>query len=565
MNLTVAYRGHSGIIRRPGSLAVTLAPNLRRDKVSFTGSLRQPLRFREAISALHEVVISDLRFKPKDRSAYEAYLKELHKREEAIRRAAREFTADQAMKEFPEARRKEIQERYKYLQKVYWDARQRWSDWLQEHDPGLFRLVMPMDPVITVAPDVLFFECFSADESSYGCLTVNRDAFTSEKDVALGTTNVDYSWQLYDHFQEIRSYRQTRFSIDPSGFEVQAQAGANGGVREEKIDLPPSWLRGFMQLQSAMSLPMRHVPMTRDAVYNVLSYLKRHKARKSPRAVRFELTPGQPVAIVLEPFEARIVVHDRPYPGHKAEVIRTWGRDRLQVLARLLPLLDGADVYLLGTGLPSFWSIRMGEMRFLLGLSGWTKNDWTGASALDQLAPPAEPSNELLGEIAATFRSKPLLTFQEIRSRTGGAPAFVAAGLNRLALLGQVIHDMPAGLYRWRQVMPVALSLDQIGTENPEAAGAQELVKKGQVQITRDEQTPTGMRALSGNVPERPTEILLDRDNHITRGKCTCSFFYQSRLRRGPCRHMQALRTVALSGGGQPSMEQWFEQLAQQN
>ena len=57
-------------------------------------------------------------------------------------------------------------------------------------------------------------------------------------------------------------------------------------------------------------------------------------------------------------------------------------------------------------------------------------------------------------------------------------------------------------------------------------------------------------------------EILLDKDNKITRGKCTCSFFYQSGLRRGPCRHMQALRSVALRGGGTPSMEQWFEQMA---
>ena len=53
----------------------------------------------------------------------------------------------------------------------------------------------------------------------------------------------------------------------------------------------------------------------------------------------------------------------------------------LRVLARLLPLADGADVYLLGTGLPSFWSVRLGEMRFLLGLSGWTANDWSGGSA----------------------------------------------------------------------------------------------------------------------------------------------------------------------------------------
>ncbi len=69
MELTVAYRGHSGIVQRAGSLEVALAPNLRRDRVSFVGALRQPLRFREAMSALHDVVISNLRYKPKDRTA----------------------------------------------------------------------------------------------------------------------------------------------------------------------------------------------------------------------------------------------------------------------------------------------------------------------------------------------------------------------------------------------------------------------------------------------------------------------------------------------------------------
>jgi hypothetical protein len=104
-------------------------------------------------------------------------------------------------------------------------------------------------------------------------------------------------------------------------------------------------------------------------------------------------------------------------------------------------------------------------MRLLLGLSGWTANDWTGATALDQLAPPAAPSDDLLGDIATTFRDSPKRTFDEIRQRTGAAPAYVAAGLNRLALMGQVIHDLHAGVYRWRQILPVALALDAIGSE----------------------------------------------------------------------------------------------------
>src|SRR5581483_10447427 len=122
------------------------------------------------------------------------------------------------------------------------------------------------------------------------------------------------------------------------------------------------------------------------------------------------------------------------------------------------------------------WSIRMGEMRLLLGLSGWTANDWTGSTALDQLAPPADPSAELLGDIAAAFRERPALTFEQVRQRTGASPAYVGAGLNRLALLGQVIHDLHAGLYRWRQVMPVALSLEQIGPESPETEAARKLI-----------------------------------------------------------------------------------------
>src|SRR5207248_10217492 len=123
---------------------------------------------------------------------------------------------------------------------------------------------------------------------------------------------------LYEHFQEIRSYRQTQFAIDPLGFEVQTTADA-AGYREEKIDLPPSWLRGFATLQSAMSLPMRRVPVSREGVYAVLAFLKRHKAKASPRAVRFELRPGEPVTLVLEPWNQRIILHNTPYTGTRAE------------------------------------------------------------------------------------------------------------------------------------------------------------------------------------------------------------------------------------------------------
>src|SRR5262249_44797287 len=191
---------------------------------------------------------------------HQAFLAAQKEREQAIRRAAYQAAEAELLAQREVPLPAGLEADYRRLRKVYWAARQQYSNYLVRHDPELWRLRVPCDPIITVAPDVLFFECFSADESSYGCLTVSREAFAAEQDVALGTTNVDYSWALYEHFQKLRSYRETRFVIDPIGFEVQTQQAAD--YREEKIDLPQSWLRGFMQLQAALSLPMRRVAVS---------------------------------------------------------------------------------------------------------------------------------------------------------------------------------------------------------------------------------------------------------------------------------------------------------------
>ena len=88
----------------------------------------------------------------------------------------------------------DLERQFGHCRRIYWDARQKYSTHLLRNDPDLWRLLMPCDPVITVADDVLFFECFSADESSYGCLTVNREfAFGKSADTRCGTTMINAS------------------------------------------------------------------------------------------------------------------------------------------------------------------------------------------------------------------------------------------------------------------------------------------------------------------------------------------------------------------------------------
>jgi len=561
MNLNMTYCGHSRMLTQGDSRLLQMQPNLSREPVSFDAALTDPLRFREAISALHDVVISDLRYTPRDKTAYEEWKSGQRSRlatmrQEELRRAVAELAQRQKTALTPDLERDPRRWR-----KRDWTARRKYNDVLRKSDPGLWRKIMPYDPVITVADDVVFFECFSADESSYGCLTVNReDGFGASESTQLGTTNVDYSWDLYNHFQSLRSYRQTRFQIDPAGFDVKTDSRED--YREEKIDLPAGWLRGLMQLQGAMGMPMRRVPLSREAVYSLIAWLKRHRAKRSPRAIRFELLSGQAPRMVLEPWEQPVVSHGTRYDGPDGEAIRIWGRRRLVVLARLLPLAERVDVYLLGTGLPSFWVVRMGDMRLTLGLSGWTANDWTRGSALDLLAPPATPSQAQIDSAANLLCQRRAATFDEI-ALCVGQPATSAAALNYLARAGQVICDLDAGQYRWRQIMPMALGEAEIGPPNPELVGSQEITRKRRVTIESQEKTASGLTVASGKADGKPVEMLMDGDGLIRRGKCVCGHHHKAGIRNGPCRHLLALRQLVLKQKEGPSdqADGWYDRL----
>lgn len=561
MNYTLAYRGHSGMVETPRTATLTLAPNLSREPVAFDATLRKPLRFREAMSALHDVVVSNLKFQPRDRTAYEVWKQREAERMRATRRAAYAEARDRVMTQRDVPVPRDLERLYRRARDVYWTVRQKYANYLWRHDQNLWRKLMPCDPVITVADDVVFFECFSSDESSYGCLTVERgEGFGPSDAIQFGTTNVDYSWDLYHHFQSLRTYRETRFRIDPQGFEVATQGKAD--YREEKIDLPTSWLRGFVQIQAGMCLPLRTVSLSREAMYSILAFLRRHKAKASPRAMRFELLPGQSPSVVLEPWEQRIVSHGTRYDGPTGEPIRVWGRNRLLTLARLLPLIERVDVYLLGTGLPSFWVARMGEMRFTLGLSGWTKNDWTRVSAIDLLAPPATPSAALVETLRRTLRESRSADFLKLVSDAHAEPAEAAAGLNQLANAGQIIYDLEARRYRWRQILPQALGEAEIGPENEELAASRVFVRGRGIRLESREVLSDGSVLLSGHVEGKPCELLLDADARMRRAKCVCGHHRKGGLRMGPCRHLLALRQAETQGEAViATSRDWYDRL----
>ncbi len=88
MNLDLRYLGPSEVAPTASGATVRFSPNLARSRVFFDAELAYPIRFREAMSALHDVVVGDLRFKKRDKTAYQAWKKEQAQRDAAVRRAA---------------------------------------------------------------------------------------------------------------------------------------------------------------------------------------------------------------------------------------------------------------------------------------------------------------------------------------------------------------------------------------------------------------------------------------------------------------------------------------------
>lgn len=566
MNVELRYLGRSALEQRGGGAALRFAPNLARPRVFFDGELARPLRFREAVSALHDVVVGDQRVLPRDRSAYAAWKQQEAEREARLRRELREGAMKAELARLAqEPPPPNLEADFRRMHRLYWSARVRWAGELARSDPELFRHLVPCDPVVTVAPDVVFFECFSRDESSYGCLSVDRDAFKGAQDAGLGTTNIDYSLALYEHFQALRSYRPTRLLVDPTGFEVAVEGRAD--YREEKIDLPPSWLRGFGQLQAAMCLPCRRVEVPVEVVYSILAYLGRHRERTGPRSLRFQLTPGKPPVIVLDPWGVAIpcrgVTYDEgaagaaqgrgagglgPYragpgarPPEVTEEIKVWGRRRLFALARLLPLAERIEVRLLGSGLPSLWIVFLGEMRFVLALSGWTANDWTSGSHLDAVVGALAPDEAMTAAVVRHLEKVQRASYGEIAASFGAPDSALRAALHLAARQGQVVYDHAAQWYRFRPVMPVALSDALIGPEPPELAEGRRIAE-GAVEIAREEHLSGARRVLVAKARGTSCELLLDADGAIQKAKCSCSYFYKNRLRAGPCRHLIAVK-----------------------
>ena len=391
-------------------------------------------------------VVSDYKYRPRDRLAFFTWLAEQD----------RKFLAALALKSQPakerledlEDRLRELDEAHKERLKPFHQARLAYFNHVYQNQ---YELQLLLDPVITVHPDEVSFEAFSRDESTYARLAAKYELFEKVREFECGTTNIDFSTRLHGEMERMRSYRSTRFDVDPGGFTMTT---GDAVQKEKKIALPDSWVSGFHQVHSTMTLALTRFRMAPVDLYNVCRYLRRHKARRSPRALRYELTPGKRVRVVVEPWEHVIELTETAvFDGPKALTVRTWGRDRLRVLARLIPVCQRIDVYLAGSGLPSMYVLDLGGLLFTLALSGWTDNDWTGGLAkFDLLTRRLTASPADLTKTYEALKQVRLAKETTLASATGLGVEKVRGSLSYLCQVGRAMYDLGGKVYRHRDL-----------------------------------------------------------------------------------------------------------------
>lgn len=543
MQFEYKYKGSTSVENGAHKTSMSFSPDTSREPTYFRGLLAKHVPFREAISALHDVVVSDLRFKPKDKTDY----KEWAKRQYDDLDWAKVMHQRQNIATRMTAAQNELNQLYKQSttrMQSYYTAQRRFFEYLYQKDRDMWFV---LDPVITVHPDELFFECFSQDESSYGRLSANLDVFKDVGDFACGTTNIDYSAALYDEFQKIRSYKETQFTVDPSGFGVQTQG--EDDYKEVKIDLPDTWVRGFLQVNSAMGLPAKRVTLHPMDIHNFCFMLRRKHEKIGPRSLRFILTPNEPVKVIFDPWNIELVCSRSIYEGSSKEEIRVWGRRRLLILERLIPIAKKFTLHLLGQGMPYFFVADLGDMSFTLGLSGWTQNNWSDAGNFDLLAPRLDVDEFTKRRIYAALRTDWRMTPDALAQKLELPRAIILSALSSYSQAGSAMFDLNKDVYRARELSREPLPVGALRFSNEREQVAAQLLQANAVTVASprtDNVDGQLVTVVSGAVRQQgrnhTPKLWLDSDMRVVRAECTCNFYLDNKLHKGPCDHMIATR-----------------------
>jgi hypothetical protein len=198
--------------------------------------------------------------------------------------------------------------------------------------------------------------------------------------------------------------------------------------------------------------------------------------------------------------------------------------------------------------MPYLFVADLGDMSFTLGLSGWTANDWSRAGNFDLLAPRRAVDDVSKRRVFDALKAEWRATPDALAATTGLDRPTVLGALSAYAQAGRAMYDVAKGVWRARELSREPLPLDALRFDNERERDASALVEANAVRVTDEREDADGNAHIKGRVEEKgkryEPDLTIDKDERLVRAVCTCNFFQQNKLFKGPCAHMLALRTM---------------------
>tara|TARA_B100000029_G_scaffold303985_1_gene296817 strand:- start:1192 stop:2919 length:1728 start_codon:yes stop_codon:yes gene_type:complete len=564
MKLAQSYKQASNAKASSKGMGFALATDLNRPGVFLNAGVKDGLTFAQNMLTLHRIVCTNMIKAPKDNSAYQKwvegeYFKELGaaiERKDIEGLMKKEHVIRKELQDLKRSIAQNINESRRNFMKLSAATAAFWS-FLYKHDRDAW---VVLDPVISVQPDAVIFEAFSLDESMYGRVTLPHQQLILNEPLNRGTTNIDFSQQLADEFDRVRSYRPLDLKVGYKDVEISTNLSS---AMEKKIDLPDTWLKGFLEVQSASAMPKITLHLTPASVSDLLAALEQKKDNVSPKSLKFILEPDQKPQIEIEPWGIIIKEQEHIYTGDTPQTIRIWGRRRLMVLKDLLPNADEVQLELLGSGLPSFWRVMSKDIEMDLGLSGWSSNDWASQTNFSLMSNIDKINEKEIKRVASVLFQSNGKTAEEIAEDTGLDRLNVSAALQKLCSRGQAMFDFHKKFYRWRELFPENLIPKDV-EENPAIKKAIKILKADEMTIEQKNKNSEGDLFIKGSInkntkendvflrstdiPDKlegkdsfDMEITFDQDGRAIQMNCSCVEFTKTSMQKGPCSHLIAL------------------------
>ena len=124
--------------------------------------------------------------------------------------------------------------------------------------------------------------------------------------------------------------------------------------------------------------------------------------------------------------------------------------------------------------------------------------------------------------------------------------AAVLGALSAWTQAGRAIYDLNKHVYRARELSREPLPMDKLRFSNEREAAATELCDQRNANVKTAKVDRDGSITLDGAVKDKSRmytpSLFIDGDARITRAICTCNFYQQNKLFKGPCEHILALR-----------------------